>query len=966
MVKSMANKFSKLGFGGELGLLSKINMDSNHSDLNRFILTKENFNTLRNPSLGLSFITITQFKQNKINYRGEIVVNDKVKNYSTYFKSVSTFFHTNRGEIGKFDIGVLKRNVLDGKFFSKAIRAKKIVNYSKDLDLPFNRFHFNGNQYATQTTLSGVDFTFESAKLTNESKTRDNFKYLNNDNAYTIFPQNYFTHKFPKFFTDVNIVPFVSQDEPMEGLLVISTGTDTQQDIVYVSPHTKEVNLYNTLVDNKGSIKSTYNASTTSTVPGYWQKVSFGKNAYISIDLSKNNQNIAVSTDKGYSWQLYSDTLPSPGSFGGVSALWKHMINLSDTELDSWLAFTNAPNSPIMAQSNNNGQDWTLKNNIIFNTGTDPTERLGVIDRVESFPDNSSHLFFGDNELQSPGKRQHGQLVSFNTDGSVKLRTSVPISGYLSNIFADESNNTMYLVELSAWNSFQGSKQRIRQILPDHSIITLNSSAQIFNFPSGGGTPVISWRNHGIRSNGGNGEQGYPLMAAHSGTIIALSSFVNTSGTYSTDNGVTWNNFLLPTGHNINEQIFCDDRPTYIHAGYNHVDNVFEVYARNSITGECSYSSNSSTLPTIKGWKMTSTNGYSNWSIEEITDETIEYLWWGNQRRENDIIGPTVNSIRKLSTKGFTFDVANETDIMSVSGVNLKSTAIFSNGFERLSTTEKINNLELIAEGLENYYFNSYELTSSDEQILLDFITSEEQFIAQLSGEGLLDFYYGCNTGALPELVGCGETAAAEDLALYQSWRNEINSGTFNLASPPEKALYAYLPYTEYKVTDYLKQSVPLNSTPFFEIYNNLFNGNKTLKTGTWDGIVPANTNIYMEYISTNGETVGTNAEFLITPTGYNSMAEENTTSRLNLYNFGLPLGHSTWKELGMWSEDPSQGYYWNYHTLSYLSIGEAEWKNKLKFERWRKNHYSKLHMNSIAISKGRLKSIDFIVNKSL
>jgi hypothetical protein len=59
-----------------------------------------------------------------------------------------------------------------------------------------------------------------------------------------------------------------------------------------------------------------------------------------------------------------------------------------------------------------------------------------------------------------------------------------------------------------------------------------------------------------------------------------------------------------------------------------------------------------------------------------------------------------------------------------------------------------------------------------------------------------------------------------------------------------------------------LRQTTPLKDTIFYKLYNSFYSGHKTINTGTWDGIIPANTNFTIEYITTKNQVVGTNNEF--------------------------------------------------------------------------------------------------------
>ena len=52
-------------------------------------------------------------------------------------------------------------------------------------------------------------------------------------------------------------------------------------------------------------------------------------------------------------------------------------------------------------------------------------------------------------------------------------------------------------------------------------------------------------------------------------------------------------------------------------------------------------------------------------------------------------------------------------------------------------------------------------------------------------------------------------------------------------------------------VVEPIKQNIPLKDTLFYKFYNHIYNGDKTLATGTWDGTIPSGTYFTVELIST-------------------------------------------------------------------------------------------------------------------
>lgn len=65
-----------------------------------------------------------------------------------------------------------------------------------------------------------------------------------------------------------------------------------------------------------------------------------------------------------------------------------------------------------------------------------------------------------------------------------------------------------------------------------------------------------------------------------------------------------------------------------------------------------------------------------------------------------------------------------------------------------------------------------------------------------------------------------------------------------------------------YSIQNHLKQTIPLKDTWFYKFYSGLYINNKTLATGTWDGIIPSGHSIIFEYLTTKDGHMGTNNEF--------------------------------------------------------------------------------------------------------
>jgi hypothetical protein len=93
-----------------------------------------------------------------------------------------------------------------------------------------------------------------------------------------------------------------------------------------------------------------------------------------------------------------------------------------------------------------------------------------------------------------------------------------------------------------------------------------------------------------------------------------------------------------------------------------------------------------------------------------------------------------------------------------------------------------------------------------------------------------------------------------------------------------------------------IRQTVPLKDTLFYKLYKSFYTGSKTINTGTWDGIIPANTNFTIEYITTKNQVVGTNNEFKLFYKNYGDNSDIDIQiksglldgSSFDVYGYGL------------------------------------------------------------------------------
>ena len=88
-----------------------------------------------------------------------------------------------------------------------------------------------------------------------------------------------------------------------------------------------------------------------------------------------------------------------------------------------------------------------------------------------------------------------------------------------------------------------------------------------------------------------------------------------------------------------------------------------------------------------------------------------------------------------------------------------------------------------------------------------------------------------------------------------------------------------------FELKSHLKQTIPLKDTDFYKFYNFLYSSNKKIATGTWDGIIPANTNFTIEYITTKNQSVGTNNEFKVFYKNYGDNSQIDLTLISGFFN---------------------------------------------------------------------------------
>ena len=908
----------KLGFGDVVFLTNKISLDSTNPKINPFFLAKENFKNLNNPILGLSLKKAVSFYPNSKTYIAKAIYTDgKIVN-DNYFEAFSKFFMTYKGEFENFNIGKIHRDPLDSKFFNKFLKYPPYQKTSIG-SASFQRFSFPKSLNATNTnTLTGVNLIYKTPNINstiiNSLIDKNNFLYISSHTGYAIYPQSFFIYSYPKYNYPTHIVPFVSDQTVgnMEGLLVIATGTSESQKIVYVSPHDAKTQIYNTVVENIVQTPSKQQKDVTTRVDGQWADIDYGSGYWISIGQDKYgqfNKNILRSIN-GKTWSLLSNVLPSVKDWSNIAFGTGRWVALPYYDTVSF---------PKGATSIDNGSTWS-EIDINGRNG----EQYFPMTRFKRI------VFNGSNRWVILGRDSSDRTLT-STDG-VNWTGNAP----LPNLGGVSDYTTL---------EYGGNKW-----------VTLNNfGGGLYNPPGGAySTDGINWQTMPIPT-----AQYYTDLKYGTGRFIGLPSY---GYTYITStNGTDWSTGQFPRVKWGQSPGFPGYEINVSWAGITYDGKEWVAIPQNH------FQFNS--FPFASGFK--STDGL-NWSGFELSQTTDLKNW---RRVKSNIPTETTliigsDYIRRLSAPNFEYTKVAQT--MSLTGINIDSKHInngniFQNGFVRLSPTEKVNLLSNEVNLMNDFISNaSLDLTDEEKNFLLDLINDSVNEIYQLSGQNQLDEFYGCNdlqyvedtgiysgySGSLDFISsGCGIIYAQEDLDWYFSFSGDILSGSYNNSDIFNINLEALIPYTEYKINNnYLKQSTPLKDTWFYKLYSGVYttgNGLKSFNTGTWNGVIPSGTNIYIQYISTNDVVGSDNTEFLITYTGYGSNDENDILLRsINPFETGKN----------------NNSFTKSFISKSYLSTYNAEWRNKLTFQKWKRNKYSSLYKDlAYKPSKQQLKTFNFI-----
>jgi hypothetical protein len=174
--------------------------------------------------------------------------------------------------------------------------------------------------------------------------------------------------------------------------------------------------------------------------------------------------------------------------------------------------------------------------------------------------------------------------------------------------------------------------------------------------------------------------------------------------------------------------------------------------------------------------------------------------------------------------------------------------------------------------------------------------------------------------------TGTWPTSGVIDQEFYNI---SLRSGVFLSGTTYEEAnfqifLGTLLETDNYKIVDYLKQTVPIQNTVYYKLYSGLYTGNKTFNQGTWNGVIPSGTNVFIEYISTNDRPCGTHMDLLSVHKNYGDNSLQDVTIKKLM---GASLSENNTIQKSFVSD-------------SLVSIDDAEWKNFRNFQKWLKSFY--------------------------
>lgn len=802
------NNATKLGFAGTLSLLENVNLVPNkNAALAPFITKNANFGTLKNPNHALVAEKQIEFfnDSNSAGYYGKVIWSNNKLPSDIYYEAFSEFFEKKYGELESFKMNLIHLDFFDQKFYSKMLKLPASPIRNTDPLKSYARFSFPREWRVTNTdTLSGFYTTYKTPNINNPivGSLQKNNNFISYSGAYVPYPQTIFQQTYPKYNIPTKLVrnTFLP-NAPMNGLLILSTGTPTEQKIVYISPHSGVKQYFNTIVENIEAIPSKQQKNLESKVNGQWMDTNYGSGYWISVGRNSyggSTTDIARSTN-GKSWQILPDVLPHV-------AQWENIAYGTGR----WVALPYYHNVSFAkgATSTNNGQTWS---------------EIGIN---------------GTNNGQYSPMTQF-KAIAYGTGRWVILGR-------------DSSDRTLTSTDGINWSGNAALPTSAGQT--DYRTLTYGSGRWVALNNAGGG--YYSTPNGAISTNGINWTSfnlpasiSFKFIQYGNGRFVAIP--FNGDTFITSTNGSDWSTVNVPINTSWGGITYDGKEWVVIPQSYS------------NISGLKSY------------------NGL-NWSGFSLTDKQQSKYW--NNIKTSTGTETTVmignDYIRRLSSQSFEYKKI-------VSGITVL-------GYD-----------------VDSYYRNNgFVFPSSG----LSFKPYTERLNVVVTGSGLW-----------PKSGYVTQDWVNQNPELYTLFPSLT---TQQITQQTNQAIFGYhlMNNDLYKINDHLKQTTPIKDTWFYRLYSGVYttnNGRKTFNTGTWNGIIPSGTQLFVEYLSTNENPCGTTNEFLLVHDHYGSNSVQDVYIKMI-----------------MMSEPYNSKK--TFYSTSFNSLNDAFWKNKLKYRKFQRNKYIK------------------------
>lgn len=812
-MSNIYNDATNLGFGGTLSLLENVNLIPNkNAELAPFITKNANFGTLKNPNHALVAEKQIEFfnDSNSAGYYGKVIWSNNKLPSDIYYKAFSEFFEKKYGELESFKMNLIHLDFFDQKFYSKMLKLPASHVKNTDPLKSYARFSFPKEwRVANTDTLSGFYTTYKTPNINNPiiGSLQKNNNFISYSGAYVPYPQTIFQQTYPKYNVATKLVrnAFLP-NAPMNGLLILSTGTPREQKIVYISPHSGIKQYFNTIVENIETNLSKQQKDTETRIDGYWLDSDFGSGYWITVGGGRYGSTTTdlIRSQNGKNWQTLREVLPHNALWGNITYGTGRWITLPTYHNVSFAKG---------ATSTNNGQTWSE----IDINGTNNGQYFPMTQFKKI-------VFNGSNRWVILGKDSSDRTLTstngINWNGNASL-AQVPYtqSDYRTLAFGD-----------GKW-------------------ITLNSMSQPYSDQNGMySTDGINWQPF-IITNYSNALYFTHLEFANN-RFVALPNYGNKFAT--STNGTGWSFITVPI--------------TTSWGGLTHNGKEWIAIPSN-------YSQ------TFSGLK--SANGI-NWTGFELIKNNTQRNWLNlvsNSGVETTIMVGT-DYIRRLSAPNFEY-------------------------------RKVVSGITVLGYDVDSFYINTGFVFPNSGLYTKPY---SERLNVATTGSGLW-----------PKSGYVTQEWVAQNPELYTLFPSLT---TQQITEQTNQSIFGYhlINNDLYKISDHLKQTTPIKDTWFYRLYSGVYttgNGRKTFNTGTWNGIVPSGTQLFVEYLSTNENPCGTTNEFLLVHDHYGSNSVQDVYIKMI-----------------MMSEPYNSKK--TFYSTSFNSLNDAFWKNKLKYRKFQRNKYIK------------------------